>query len=81
MEILKNSYGRRIATTVRGYSEGLLIVRSRYLASGELMFPLAPRIRIDKKQIKQKTLYVTIFVKFICKINFLFINFSRLKII
>ena len=31
------------ATTVRGYSEGLLIGRSGYLASAELMFPVAPR--------------------------------------
>ena len=35
--------------TVRGYSEGLLIGRSGYVASGELMFPLAPRTRVDKK--------------------------------
>ena len=35
--------------TVRGFSEGLLIGRSGYVASGELLFPLAPRTRIDKK--------------------------------
>ena len=35
--------------TVRGFSEGLLIGRSGYLVSGELLFPLAPRTRVDKK--------------------------------
>ena len=35
--------------TVRGYSEGLLIGRSGYVISGELLFPLAPRTRVDKK--------------------------------
>ena len=35
--------------TVRGFSEGLLIGRSGYVASGELLFPLAPRTRVDKK--------------------------------
>ena len=35
--------------SVRGYSEGLLIGRSGYVVSGELLFPLAPRTRVDKK--------------------------------
>ena len=35
--------------TVRGYSEGLLIGRSGYVLSGELLFPLAPRTRVSKK--------------------------------
>ena len=35
--------------TVRGYSEGLLIGRSGYLLSGEVLFPLAPRTRVNKK--------------------------------
>ena len=40
--------------TVRGYSEGLLIGRSGYLLSGELLFPLAPRTRVDKKTNKTR---------------------------
>ena len=35
--------------TVRGYSEGLLIGRSGYVLSGELLFPIAPRTRVSKK--------------------------------
>ncbi len=35
--------------TVRGYSEGLLIGRSGYVVSGELLFPIAPRTRVSKK--------------------------------
>lgn len=35
--------------TVRGYSEGLLIGRSGYIVSGEVLFPVAPRTRVDKK--------------------------------
>ncbi|MCR5261857.1 MAG: BamA/TamA family outer membrane protein [Candidatus Gastranaerophilales bacterium] len=41
--------------TVRGFSEGLLIGRSGYLVSGELLFPLAPRTRVDKKTNQVKT--------------------------
>lgn len=43
--------------TVRGYSEGLLIGRSGYIASGELIFPILPStIKIkDKSTIKQNT--------------------------
>ena len=37
--------------TVRGYSEGLLIGRSGYIISGELLFPIAPQqITIKKKE-------------------------------
>ena len=36
-------------TTVRGYSEGLLIGRSGYIMSAELMFPLGPRVIYTKK--------------------------------
>ena len=35
--------------TVRGYSEGLLVGRSGYVLSGELLFPIAPRTRVSKK--------------------------------
>ena len=38
------------STTVRGYSEGLLIGRSGYILSAELMFPLAPRVIYTKKR-------------------------------
>lgn len=43
--------------TVRGYSEGLLIGKSGYIASGELIFPILPStIKIkDKSTIKQNT--------------------------
>ncbi|MCM1338740.1 MAG: BamA/TamA family outer membrane protein [Muribaculaceae bacterium] len=34
--------------TVRGYSEGVLMGKSGYYFSGELMFPLLPRTRTDK---------------------------------
>ena len=36
-------------TTVRGYSEGLLIGRSGYIMSAELMFPIGPREICTKK--------------------------------
>ena len=41
------------ATTVRGYSEGLLIGRSGYLISAELMFPVAPRTIKNKDKTKE----------------------------
>lgn len=34
--------------TVRGYSEGVMLGKSGYFFSGELMFPLLPRTRVDK---------------------------------
>lgn len=34
--------------TVRGYSEGVMLGKSGYFFSGELMFPLLPRTRTDK---------------------------------
>ena len=40
--------------TVRGYSEGLLIGRSGYIMNAELLFPIAPRTRVDKKTNKTK---------------------------
>ena len=41
--------------TIRGYSEGLLIGRSGYIISGELIFPLAPQsISIKNKQNGEK---------------------------
>ena len=42
-------------TTVRGYSEGLLIGRSGYLLSAELMFPIGPRY-IKAKKDKEKVI-------------------------
>ena len=42
------------AATVRGYSEGLLIGRTGYIVSTELMFPLGPRMirsRKDKEKL------------------------------
>ena len=41
------------ATTVRGYSEGLLIGRSGYIVSAELMFPIAPRTIKNKDKTKE----------------------------
>lgn len=45
-------------SSVRGYSEGLLIGRSGYLLSGEVLFPIAPsNIKVkDKKQETEKEL-------------------------
>ena len=41
--------------TIRGYSEGLLIGRSGYIISGELIFPLAPQsIKIKNRQNGEK---------------------------
>lgn len=39
--------------TVRGYSEGLLIGRSGYILSGELMFPVLPRTIKSKDKTKE----------------------------
>lgn len=50
--------------TVRGYSEGLLIGRSGYILSAELMFPLAPQtITLKKKTEKRKVPFVGKYVK------------------
>lgn len=46
------------ATTVRGYSEGLLIGRSGYILSSELMFPLGPRT-IKSRKDKEKVIPFT----------------------
>lgn len=35
--------------TVRGYSEGIMLGKSGYFASGELMFPLLPRTRVNSE--------------------------------
>lgn len=41
--------------TVRGYSEGLLIGKTGYFLSGELMFPIAPStINVKDKETKEK---------------------------
>ena len=42
--------------TVRGYSEGLLIGRSGYVISGELMFPIAPQQITIKKKTEPKNI-------------------------
>lgn len=39
--------------TVRGYSEGVMLGKSGYFFSGELMFPLLPRTRIDKDGVQR----------------------------
>lgn len=50
--------------TVRGYSEGLLIGRSGYILSAELMFPILPSdIPIKKKGEKKKVPFLGRFVK------------------
>ncbi len=50
--------------SVRGYSEGLLIGRSGYLLSGELMFPIAPqKITIKRKGEKTQVPFLGQFVK------------------
>ena len=50
--------------SVRGYSEGLLIGRSGYLLSGELMFPIAPqKITIKRKGEKAQVPFLGQFVK------------------
>ena len=51
--------------TVRGYSEGLLIGRSGYVMNAELLFPLAPRTRVDKKTNKTKNFIGTYLKGFI----------------
>ncbi len=51
--------------TVRGYSEGLLIGRSGYVISGELLFPLAPRTRVDKKTNETKNFIGNYFKGFV----------------
>ncbi len=50
--------------TIRGYSEGLLIGRSGYIISGEMLFPLAPQeITINKKTDPKKVPFVGKYVK------------------
>ena len=51
--------------TVRGYSEGLLIGRSGYIMNAELLFPIAPRTRVDKKTNKTKNFIGTYLKGFI----------------
>ena len=51
--------------TVRGYSEGLLVGRSGYVMNAELLFPLAPRTRVDKKTNKTKNFIGTYLKGFI----------------
>lgn len=50
--------------TVRGYSEGLLIGRSGYIISTELMFPIAPqKITIKRKKEKRQIPFIGSYVK------------------
>ena len=50
--------------TVRGYSEGLLIGRSGYILSAELMFPILPKdITVKKDGEKKKVPFLGRFVK------------------
>lgn len=50
--------------TIRGYSEGLLIGRSGYIISTELMFPIAPQqITIKKKSEKRQIPFIGRYVK------------------
>ena len=50
------------SATVRGYSEGLLIGRSGYILSGELMFPILPRT-IKSRDKTREIPFVGSFVK------------------
>ena len=51
------------AATVRGYSEGLLVGRSGYILSAELMFPLGPRVIYTKKHPNTPTPFIGSYVK------------------
>lgn len=51
------------ATTVRGYSEGLLVGRNGYILSAELMFPLGPRVIYTKKHPNTPTPFIGSYVK------------------
>ena len=51
------------SATVRGYSEGLLIGRSGYLLSAELMFPLGPRVIYTKKRPNVPTPFIGSYLK------------------
>lgn len=50
--------------TIRGYSEGLLIGRSGYIISTELLFPIAPqKISVKKKNEKREIPFIGRYVK------------------
>ncbi len=51
------------ATTVRGYSEGLLVGRNGYILSAELMFPLGPRVIYTKKHPNTPTPFIGNYVR------------------
>ena len=51
------------ATTVRGYSEGLLIGRNGYVVSTELMFPIAPRTIKSRKNKEKQIPFIGSFLK------------------
>lgn len=51
------------AMTVRGYSEGLLIGRSGYLVSSEVMFPIGPRAIYTKKRPNEPTPFIGNYLK------------------
>ena len=50
-------------TTVRGYSEGLLVGRSGYILSAELMFPIGPRVIYTKKHPNTPTPFIGNYLK------------------
>lgn len=50
--------------TIRGYSEGLLLGRSGYILSGELLFPIAPQnITIKRNNEKRKVPFIGKYIK------------------
>ena len=51
------------AATVRGYSEGLLVGRSGYILSAELMFPIGPRVIYTKKHPNTPTPFIGNYLK------------------
>ena len=51
------------ATTVRGYSEGLLIGKNGYIVSAELMFPIAPRTIKGRKDKEKQIPFIGSFLK------------------
>ncbi len=57
-------------STVRGYSEGLLIGKSGYFTSAELLFPLAPSsITVNKDNKKTKVPFFGRWVKGVCFVD------------
>lgn len=56
--------------TIRGYSEGLLIGKSGYILSGEVLFPIAPQnITIKRKKEKREIPFIGKYVKAVAFID------------